>query len=62
MPGLSGTDIVAERRFLEPAYLLLTVHAWVMLVEGAVTASLVAFLRRVRPELLNAPMLERNHA
>lgn len=54
--------VLAERRFLEPAYLLLTVHAWVMLVEGAVTASLVTFLQRVRPELLNAQMMEKDHA
>lgn len=41
---------------LSPAVLL--AHVPVALVEGLVTGSVVAFLRKVQPELLEAPLLE----
>jgi cobalt/nickel transport system permease protein len=45
-----------EFALLSPAIVL--AHLPVALVEGAVTGSVVAFLRRVHPELLESPVLE----
>lgn len=44
--------VLSEEHFLEVAGLILAAHLPVMVVEGIVTASGVAFLRKVQPSLL----------
>ncbi len=48
--------VASGRAFLEPSYALMVFHLPVMGVEGLVTAFVALFLRRVRPELLSAPV------
>ncbi len=47
--------VAAEEAFLAPAKLILVAHLPVMVVEGIITAFIIAFLRTVKPELLEAP-------
>ena len=54
----SASLVAAGESFREVALALLLSHIPVMLVEGCVTVALVGFLRRTRPELLSAPLLE----
>ncbi|UCG05521.1 MAG: cobalt transporter CbiM [Desulfobacterales bacterium] len=44
--------IFTEENFLEVAGLIIAAHIPVMIIEGVVTAICVAFLRKVRPEML----------
>jgi len=53
--GLALLAVGSE--FKAPAQTLVLLHLPVALVEGLVSASAVAFLRKVRPELLEAPLL-----
>ncbi len=48
--------VTTGKEFLAVAGGLVVAHLPVMLVEGVVTAFIVLFLRRVRPELLQAPL------
>jgi len=48
--------VASGRAFFEPSYALMVFHLPVMGIEGLVTAFVVLFLRRVRPELLSAPV------
>jgi cobalt/nickel transport system permease protein len=41
-----------EENFLEVAGLVVTAHLPVMVIEGIITAFCVAFLKKVKPELL----------
>jgi cobalt/nickel transport system permease protein len=53
---LVGVALVFTARGLEkPALVIVMVHIPVMVVEGFVTATVVSFLRTVRPEVLEAP-------
>jgi cobalt/nickel transport system permease protein len=45
----------SEEGFMTAAKLVLAAHLPVMAVEGFITAGAVAFLGRVRPELLRVP-------
>jgi len=49
--------IISARPMAEAAGLFSLVHVPVMLIEGSITAAVVGFLRKVRPELLAAPVL-----
>jgi len=53
---VSVTLLAAGREFLGVIGALLVAHIPVMLVEGFVTGAAVAFLRKVRPELLVLPL------
>jgi len=44
--------IFTEENFLEVSGLIIAAHIPVMIIEGIVTAACVAFLRKVRPEML----------
>ena len=44
--------IFTEENFLEVSGLIVAAHIPVMIIEGIITAACVAFLRRVRPEML----------
>lgn len=44
-----------------PAWLVFYWHVPVMAIEGAITASVVVFIRRVRPELLSLSLVEGGH-
>jgi cobalt/nickel transport system permease protein len=44
--------IFTEENFLEVAGIIVATHIPVMIIEGIVTAVCVAFLRKVRPEML----------
>jgi len=48
--------LAASANFMNVMKLALIAHLPVMVMEGIVTGSIVAFLRKVRPELLEAPM------
>lgn len=57
---LSGLMVAAsliwsEESFLDTAKLILFAHLPVMLVEGIVTALIVRFLKKVKPEILEVP-------
>jgi len=52
---LAGALLTTGRAFREVAVLALGSHAPVAVIEGLVTGGVVAFLRQVRPELLEAP-------
>ena len=53
--ALVGVTLVsAGRSFLPVVYALIVAHLPVMVIEGLVTASVVTFLKKVRPELLEA--------
>ncbi len=54
---LAGVLIAAGHQFEKLAQTVLLAHVPVAVVEGLVTASAVVFLRKVRPELLDAPCL-----
>lgn len=47
--------VFTARGFEKPALAIVIVHIPVMVVEGFVTATIVSFLRTVRPEVLEAP-------
>jgi cobalt/nickel transport system permease protein len=49
--------ILAGKEFSALVPLILAVHLPSAAVEGLVTGSVVVFIRKVRPELLNAPRL-----
>ncbi len=53
----TGALIVAGKEFSALAPLILAVHLPSAAVEGLVTGSVVVFIRKVRPELLDAPRL-----
>ncbi len=53
----TGVLLFAGKGFAPLAALLLAVHLPSALVEGFVTAGVVVFIRKVRPELLDAPRL-----
>jgi cobalt/nickel transport system permease protein len=53
----AGSLLAAGRPFEQPAYLFLLAHLPLALIEGLVTGSVVVLLRKVRPELLEAPLL-----
>jgi len=55
---LGGCLLTKGREFVPFIALELGAHAWVMIIEGFVTMSAVTFLRKVRPELLSAPILQ----
>ena len=44
--------IFTEENFMEVAGLIIAAHIPVMIIEGIITAACVAFLRKVRPEML----------
>ena len=50
--------VLSAEALREPAWVVFYWHVPVMVIEGLITASVVGFLRRVRPELLKAPVLE----
>lgn len=53
--ALVGVTLVsAGRSFLPVVYALIIAHLPVMVIEGLLTASVVTFLKKVRPELLEA--------
>lgn len=54
---LAGVLMAAGQEFARVAQAVLVAHVPVAVVEGLVTASAVVFLRKVRPELLDAPCL-----
>jgi cobalt/nickel transport system permease protein len=54
---LAATLAAAGKPFEKLAELLILAHLPVAVIEGLVTAGAVAFLRKVRPELLDAPVL-----
>ncbi|MCP4622196.1 MAG: cobalt transporter CbiM [bacterium] len=43
---------ITEKNFLEVSGIILGAHLPVMIIEGIVTAACIAFLRKVRPEML----------
>jgi cobalt/nickel transport system permease protein len=45
--------IFTEENFLEVSGIIIAAHIPVMIIEGIVTAVCVAFLRKVRPEMLS---------
>ena len=50
---LAGASLMfSEGGFLEVAALLVTAHLPVMVIEGLVTVFCVAFLKKVKPEML----------
>jgi cobalt/nickel transport system permease protein len=53
----AGSLMAAGRQFAGVGQLVLALHLPVALVEGVVTGSVVVLLRKVRPELLEAPPL-----
>ena len=53
----TGVLILAGKEFSALAPLILAVHLPSAAVEGLVTGSIVVFIRKVRPELLDAPRL-----
>ena len=53
----TGVLILAGKEFSALAPLILAVHLPSAAVEGLVTGSVVVFIRKVRPELLDAPRL-----
>lgn len=57
---LAGILTAAGHEFQKLAQTVLLVHVPVAGVEGMVTSSAVLFLRKVRPELLDAPCLPRS--
>ncbi|MGD8295121.1 MAG: energy-coupling factor ABC transporter permease, partial [Desulfobacterales bacterium] len=44
--------IFTEENFLKVSGIIIAAHIPVMLIEGIITAACVAFLRKVRPEML----------
>lgn len=50
--------LAAGRQFAVFSQAVLIAHLGVAVVEGVVTGSVVAFVRRVQPELLDAPLLQ----
>jgi cobalt/nickel transport system permease protein len=54
---LAGVLIAAGHEFETLAQTVVLAHVPVAVIEGLVTASAVLFLRKVRPELLDAPCL-----
>jgi cobalt/nickel transport system permease protein len=54
---VAGSFWVVGKPFQSPAIALLVAHLPLAAIEGFVTGSAVAFLRKVRPELLDAPLL-----
>jgi len=55
---LAASLIATGRPLVEIAKLVSVFHIPIVLVEGFITGAMVGFLRRVRPELLRAPVLE----
>ena len=53
----AGALVAAGSQFNTLGALVLGVHVPVAVVEGLITGSVVLFLRRVRPEILEAPLL-----
>jgi cobalt/nickel transport system permease protein len=53
----TGVLILAGKEFSALVPLILAVHLPSAAIEGLVTGSVVVFIRKVRPELLNAPRL-----
>jgi len=53
---LAGALVTTGRAFREVAVLALAAHVPVAVIEGLVTGAVVAFLRQVRPELLDASL------
>lgn len=57
---MTGLALLASGEALKgPAVGMAGAHLPLILIEGLVTGSIVAFLRRVRPELLDAPVVGR---
>jgi len=61
--GLAGLTLAlalffSNQNFLGLAKVILAAHLPVMVIEGLVTGSVALFLRRVRPEILEAPLLQ----
>jgi len=54
---LSGILVLAGRDFRALSQVFLAAHLPIALVEGMVTGSVVVLLRKVRPEVLDAPPL-----
>lgn len=52
---VSGTLFLCGREFVGAATAILVAHLPVMVVEGIITGSVVAFLHRVQPEMLVGP-------
>jgi len=60
--GFTAFALVSSGQgFVEPAYALFAFHLPVMGIEGLVTMFVALFLRRVRPELLRAPIYNLRH-
>jgi cobalt/nickel transport system permease protein len=53
----TGVLILAGKEFSALVPLILAVHLPSAAIEGVVTGSVVVFIRKVRPELLDAPRL-----
>src|SRR3972149_1995134 len=53
----TGVLLAAGKEFASLAPVILAVHLPSAVVEGLVTDSVVVFIRKVRPELLDAPRL-----
>jgi len=52
---MAGSLIGTDEGFLAAAKIALLAHLPVMAIEAAITASIVVFLRRVRPKILEVP-------
>jgi cobalt/nickel transport system permease protein len=57
----TGVLLIAGKEFVALVPLILTVHLPSAVVEGLITGSVVVFIRKVRPELLDAPLLAPVH-
>jgi len=53
----AGAVWAAGEQFREMSVVVAALHLPLAIVEGFVTASVVLLLRKVRPELLDAPLL-----
>ena len=49
---LASALVFTEENFMEVSGIILAAHIPVMIIEGTITAACVAFLRKVRPEML----------
>ncbi len=56
-----GSLLAAGRQFQMAGQILAAAHLPLAVVEGLVTAAVVVLLRKVRPELLDAPLLVPDH-
>jgi cobalt/nickel transport system permease protein len=50
---LAAALVFTEENFIEVSGIILAAHIPVMIIEGMITAACIAFLRKVRPEMLS---------